>query len=146
MPKLYILWKTTYPQFTCLLSHFRQALARAKTTRVPWAPPRARFRALLLVDPDVLGSSLSDWSPSLYIDPRPPSSLPQYQYLVCDIQIHIYYRPIYIYLWFLVIIWVRAALFVDSCQLGVHNIQYIIYSLDLGLDGTMEKNCKLYNL
>ena len=28
-----------------------------------------RFRALLLADPDVLGSELSDWLPSLYMDP-----------------------------------------------------------------------------
>ena len=33
-------------------SHFRQVLARTKTT----ALPRARVRALLLADPDVLGS------------------------------------------------------------------------------------------
>ena len=33
-------------------SHFRQVLARTKTT----ALPRARVRALLLADPDALGS------------------------------------------------------------------------------------------
>ena len=33
-------------------SHFRRVLARTKTT----APPRARVRALLMADPDVLGS------------------------------------------------------------------------------------------
>ena len=42
-----------------------------------------RFRALLLADPDVLGSQLSDWLPSLYIDPRPTTASPMSQYLYC---------------------------------------------------------------
>ena len=57
-PPLYNrLWKTIYPQFTCLLSHFRQALPRAKTTGFP---------ELYLV-PD---SKLSYWRILTYWDPR----------------------------------------------------------------------------
>ena len=50
------LWKTIYLQFTWLLSYFRQALPRAKTTRVSWALPRA-------------DSELSYWRILTYLDP-----------------------------------------------------------------------------
>ena len=51
-----------------------------------------------MADPDVLESELSDWLPSLYIDPRPSSTFPQFQYcyriyIVPVVEYILYYYP-----------------------------------------------------